>query len=121
MDIYLTTTKINQETLRSLCDAWFGKMVKIVVDIEMKIIAVGGELHADAEHLLVQQGSQQSNLWGANFYPKNGPNERIEYTALMNIRPHQDNPSMEILSDAVKSCVKDIVERFLLNVYEKLV
>ena len=38
-----------------------------------EVAAVGGELHADAEALLLEQGSQQKDLWGANYYPGRGP------------------------------------------------
>ena len=74
----------------------------IVIDVETEKIAVGGELHADAEKILLEQGSRHSSIWGANFYPWNEPDKRIEYTALINIRPKQDNPSMEILSEKIK-------------------
>lgn len=121
MEILITTEKIDQTKLRDLCDAWFGNMIKIEVDIEKEIIAVGGQLHADGEYLLIQNGSQQGDVWGANFYPFNPPNERIEYTALINIRPHQDNPSMEISDEIIRNRVKNIVERLLLNVDEELV
>ncbi len=59
-------------------------------------MAVGGELHADAEALLLQQGSRQEDLWGGNFYPWLEADKRVEYTALINIRPSMDHPHMEV-------------------------
>ena len=56
-------------------------MVKLVIDVEKEIIGIGGELHADAETLLLEHGSNQTDLWGANFYPWHCPNERIHYTS----------------------------------------
>jgi hypothetical protein len=50
------------------CEHGVGDTVKPVVDVKRSIIAIGGELHADAEALLLEQGSDQKNLWGANFY-----------------------------------------------------
>jgi hypothetical protein len=37
----------------------FEDMVKYVVDTERKVIVVGGELHADAEEVLLESGSRQ--------------------------------------------------------------
>ena len=47
-------------------------MVKYVVDVERGVVAIGGELHADAEQVLLEQGSRQADLWGANYYPGRG-------------------------------------------------
>ena len=38
-------------------------MVQLVVDVEKEIIAVSGELHADAKMELINLGSEQDNLW----------------------------------------------------------
>ena len=94
-------------------------MVKMVVDIEKGIMGLGGDLHADAEALLIQNGSLQENIWGANLYPDLDSKNRIEYTALINIRPSQNNPSMEILDDQVKKKVKAIIERLVLGFDEE--
>jgi len=45
-------------------------MVKFVVDIDLIKLAVGGEMHADAELVLLEEGSSQESLWGANIYPE---------------------------------------------------
>ncbi|MBI1876498.1 MAG: hypothetical protein HYZ58_08450 [Acidobacteria bacterium] len=90
-------------------------MVKLVVDVRRCVVAVGGELHADAEALLLEQGSQQADLWGANYYPGLGADRCIEYTALINIRPSRGNRSMQVqdvaVRDAIRSIVNDLVGR----------
>ncbi|HEX3555355.1 MAG TPA: DUF5674 family protein [Thermoanaerobaculia bacterium] len=58
-----------------------------IVIVERRLAAVGGELHADAEQLLLQSGSRQADLWGANYYPGRGPEECIEYTSLITSAP----------------------------------
>lgn len=120
-DIRIITEKISKLQLKEQCDHWFGDMVKLVVDVEREVIAVGGELHADAETLLLEQGSKQEYLWGANFYPWNSPDQRISFIALINIRPHQDNPSLEILDEAIKQQVRTIIETLVLSPDEELV
>ena len=119
--IQVVDLKITHEELKSLCEAWFGDMVKLVVDLRLALIAVGGDLHADGEEMLLQAGSRQQDLWGANFYPWNDQENRIEYSALINIRPHQDNPSMEILDSTIRMKLKKIIEEKILNPHEKLV
>lgn len=121
MQIIITEQKISPSVLKELCHQGFGDMVKLVVDVEREIIAIGGELHADAETLLIQQGSAQKNLWGANFYPWHSPDERISFIALINIRPHQDNPSLEILDEGIKQKVKNLIETLVLSPDEELV
>ena len=106
--------------LRELCVAHFKTFVKFVVDIKQGIMAVGGELHADGEALLIEQGSNQSNLWGANFYPDKTPLERLEYTALINIRPRDNNFEMEISEPAIQSKVKELAEQLLLAANDTL-
>ena len=69
---------------------------------------VGGELHADAEQLLLADGSRQADLWGANYYPGRGEEECVEYTALINIRPAEGNRSMEIADESLRAKVREI-------------
>lgn len=74
---------------------------------------MGGELHADAEQVLLTQGSSQADLWGANDYPGQGPDECIEYTALINIRPSQGNPGMEIQDAETRRFVGEIAHALI--------
>ncbi|MBC8400047.1 MAG: hypothetical protein ISR95_09495 [Candidatus Marinimicrobia bacterium] len=91
-----------------------------MVDIKTGTMAVGGELHADGEALLIEQGSNHSNLWGANFYPGKIAVERLEYTALINIRPRDNNFGMEISDPAIQSKVKKLAEKLLLSANDTL-
>ncbi len=87
-------------------------MIKIVIDIQKEVLAAGGSLHADAEQLLLKHGSKQENIWGANFFPFRKKGERLEYTALMNIRPRHNNPGQHIHSPAIVDKVKDIASKY---------
>jgi hypothetical protein len=74
--------------------------------VQLGILAIGGELHADAEQVLLEQGSRQADLWGANYYPGRGLEECIEFTSLINIRPARGNPGMEIADPAIRERVR---------------
>lgn len=107
-DIVVIAERIAPERLAEFVDRFFADMVKYVVDVERRIAAVGGELHADAEQILLEDGSRQEDLWGANYYPGRGPVECVEFTSLINIRPSQGNRSMEIEDDAVRDRVREL-------------
>lgn len=111
--IVILGDRIASDELRRLVERFFVDMVKIVVDIERGVAAVGGELHADAETMLLEEGSRQENLWGANYYPGRGATDCLEYTALINIRPSHGNRSMEIQDAAVRERLRDIVGRLI--------
>lgn len=107
-DVLLLDHRIEPSELARLVNLFFGDMVKYVVDIERGVAAAGGQLHADAEQLLLAAGSRQADLWGANYYPGQGRDGSIEYTSLINIRPAQGNGSMLIADPAVRERVREI-------------
>ena len=120
MDILIVESRVPRDILKKACQAWFKTMVKVVVDIEKSRLALGGDLHADAEALLLKSGSHQEKLWGANFYPWEPAENRIEYTALINIRPALGNRGMEIVNPDIKRQIKTIIEKLLLSPDELL-
>ena len=119
--IIIAREKMNHKSLKEACEAWFGDMVKIVVDIENEIVGLGGDLHADAEHLLIEKGSDSRNIWGVNFYPWHEPDQRIEWQAMINIRPKLGNASMDIQDEGIRQKIKTIIKRIVLESDEKLV
>lgn len=85
--------------------------IKLAVDIERGILAGGGALHADGEALLVDDGSRQEHIWGADWIPDT---QEVRFEALINIRPRQGNRSMTIQDPGVRQQVERIV-RFILE------
>lgn len=84
--------------------------IKLAVDIERKILAGGGELHADCEAVLLESGSRQVDIWGADWYPLT---QEVGYESLINIRPRQNNRSMDIQDPAIRERVAEIVQNLL--------
>ena len=111
--IVVVDKKIDPTELARLAQLTFVDMVKMVVDVRRRSVAVGGELHADAEQILLQEGSRQEDLWGANYYPGTGKERCIEYTALINIRPSQDNHSMEVEDPTIRQAIADITFKLI--------
>jgi hypothetical protein len=114
-DVVIVDRPIARAELRRLVDRFFGDMVKVVVDIRRRVVAVGGELHADAEALLLESGSLQADVWGANYYPGLGAADCLEFTALINIRPGQGNRSMVIEDETVREAVREVVHALVGN------
>lgn len=107
-EIVIVEARIESAELKRLVGRHFEGMVKYVVDIGREVAAVGGELHADAERLLLDHGSRPSDLWGANYRPGGGPEGCIEFTSLINIRPALGNRSMTIEIPAIRDRVRDL-------------
>ena len=84
--------------------------IKLAVDVEREILAGGGALHADCEAELLEDGSQQQHIWGADWVPET---QEVRFEALINIRSRQRNPSMEILDAQLRGQVKRITKRLL--------
>ena len=84
--------------------------VKLAVDIERGILAGGGAMHADCEAVLLEDGSQQEFIWGADWNPSA---QQTTFESLINIRPRQNNPSMEILDPKIREQVTEITVRLL--------
>ncbi len=92
----ILTRPLNKKEIDDLAKEFFGDMIKVVVDVQDGSIAAGCSLHADAEQILLKNGSRQENIWGANYFPGRKKGEKIEYTALINIRPRKGNKSQFI-------------------------
>jgi len=103
---------ITQKQIKELTSTFIEDMIKVAVDIKNEIVAVGCALHADAEQLLLKHGSEQNDIWGANYFPFRKKGERLEYSALMNIRPRQKNTSQLIQSKTIREKVRSIMERY---------
>lgn len=112
-DIVVIDRPIEPEELCVLVERFFEDMVKYVVDVERGVIAIGGELHADAEATLLEQGSRQADLWGANYLPGRGEEGCIEYTSLINIRPAQENRSMEVQDLGLRDRIRELTFRLV--------
>lgn len=87
--------------------------IKITVDISKKIVAIGGEYHADAEDILIKNFKcRNENIWGGGYNIKL---KRFEANAVLNIKP-QINDSLEIIAADIRNIFFEIVEEKLKNI-----
>lgn len=106
--ILIIREKADEDILKQIAEDLKG-YVKVVVDIKRDILAAGGEKHSDAEAMLIKDGSQQVNLWGAGLDLET---DEMDFDSMINIRPEQ-NRSREILDEKIRQNVEAITRRLL--------
>jgi hypothetical protein len=113
VSIRIVRDAIALDDIRQLAADQFGDFVKAVVDVGQGVMAIGGELHADEEALLLDQGARQADLWGINIYPDRVAAEWVEFDSLVNVRPGQGNRSRLVEDAGTKQRIQDIVARLV--------
>ena len=104
---------ISRAQLKEYAANTFGDMIKCVADADKGLLAIDADLHADLERLLLENGSQQTSLWGFNLYPDETGEDFIEYDSLINIRSWQGNPSRDVLDKDVREKIAGIVNQYI--------
>ncbi len=100
---------LKKSDLQPMAEKMFGNLVRAVVDIEKKVVAVDAEMHADLEQLLLEGGSEQKNLWGINFYPEMTGEDFIEFDSMINVRPSQNNRSRGVDDPTIREQIIAVV------------
>lgn len=114
MEIKIVKDNISMNEVAKLASDGFGDMVKAVVDIEKEIMAIGGELHADAAQLLGEkEGSLGQNVWGFNIYPGESRKDWVVFDSMVNIKPLSNNRSLYIESEDIRKKIKEIVDKLV--------
>lgn len=106
MAVVIIEEVITQEQ-QTLANEDYPNYIKVVVDIEKGILAAGGEWHADAEAVLLENGSKQVDLWGGGV---DLITREIEFTSLINTRPGISN-SQEVLDMTIRGKMEGIIRR----------
>ena len=107
--IYLLKEKAVPAQIQDMLQE-YEDMIKIVVDIRRHILSGGGEMHADCESVLLDDSSEQDDLWGANWYPNE---QRIEFESLINIRPRLGNRNILIQDENLRKQVESVTREIL--------
>lgn len=107
--IHIIRTKVTRQQLDEMLQE-LGTFIKLAVDVHRGILVGGGQMHADCESMLLQDGSQQSEVWGADWIPSI---QKVEFDALINIRPNQQNYSMTIQDPSIMQRVESITRQLL--------
>lgn len=87
---------------------YFGVYIKTVIDIERKICSAGTGRHFESEKILLEQGSQQTDVWGGGIDLET---KTIDFNSFINIRPKQ-NTSNEIQDPQIRDRYKELTGYF---------
>lgn len=88
--------------------------IKAAVDIEKELLAVDAPMHYDCEQLLLENGSEQTDIWGINLYLDEADLEDlVEFDSMINIRPAQNNRSRGVEDSEVREKIKAVVAKWL--------
>lgn len=107
--IYIIREKATKEQIQAMMQM-LQTYIKLAVDVERKILAGGGAMHADCEALLLEDGSQQEFIWGADWNPET---QEVTFESLINIRPRQNNRSLELQDLELREKVEKVARKLL--------
>ena len=107
--IHILRARATQQQMTDMLQM-LGTYVKLAVDIQRGILAGGGAMHADCEAALLEDGSPQAEVWGADWNPTT---QQVTFESLINIRPRQNNPALEILDPGIQQQVAQIARELL--------
>ncbi len=113
--MFIITVPLNVGDLKNMADKMFGTIVKAVVDIDRRIVAIDGELHSDEEGLLLESGSLQEHLWGINLLPEFDKDSAdfIEFDSMINVRPSQGNITRGVEDPGIQKVIISIINEWI--------
>jgi hypothetical protein len=107
--IYIIRERATKEQMQEMMEI-LETYVKLAVDIDREILAGGGAMHADCEAVLLEDGSQQEFIWGADWNPES---QEVTFESLINIRPRQNNRSLELQDPELRAKVEQVTRTLL--------
>ena len=107
--IHILSEQVAPEQIQEMLQA-LQTYIKVAVDVRRHVLAGGGEMHADCEAALLEDGSDQADVWGADWIPSS---QEVRFESLINIRPKQGNRSMNIADAALRATIETIVRERL--------
>lgn len=113
MGIIIVKDKLTQEDIKTAREE-HDIYIKITIDIKQEIVAIGGEYHADAEKVLIENfNSKNSNIWGGGY---SITRNEFRTDAMLNLKPNLGNNSMEIINAEARKKFLYIAQNTLKNI-----
>jgi len=108
--LQILSKRATQQQLKRLAAGFNGEEIKAVVDIKRTAIAAGCEWHSEARNLLVKNGSDSEDLWGARVNIKNGA---ISFKSQIN-DGRTGCDGNEIVDQEIRSEVESVLKQYLI-------
>ena len=116
MGIYIVKEHISRAELQKIANERFGDLVKGVIDVRQGILALGPELHADAESELIEkEGSKREDTWGINLYPEKRGAGFLEFDSMINLKPAFGNRTRGVEDENIRKNISDIISRIVID------
>jgi len=116
MIIITQENKVAISVLNEMAQKMFDNLVKAVVDVNREIMAIDGELHADEEVLLMENGSTRADVWGINIYPQDfGQEKFIEFDSMINIKPFLGNRNRGVDDPEIRNRILETVKKLIIK------
>ncbi len=103
--IHILDRQASESDITEMLEA-LGSYIKLAVDVSRGVLAGGGEMHADCESALLDKGSRQEDVWGADWFPVS---QDVRYESLINIRPGLGNRGLTIQDQELRNRVYAVV------------
>ncbi|MBR3353423.1 hypothetical protein IKG49_02425 [Candidatus Saccharibacteria bacterium] len=104
-----------QELINSSTNFIDENTIKSAVDIKREIMAVDSPMHYDCEQLLLENSSNQADIWGINLYlDEENIDNMVEFDSMINIRPAQDNRSRSVENPEIQAKIKSVVSKWII-------
>ncbi len=107
--IHLIRTKATPQQITEMLEEHI-TVIKTAVDIRRGVLAGGGNKHSDCEEVLLDDESQQQDIWGASWVPDFS---QVILESFINIRPRQNNRSMLIEDPIIGKKIAEIIRQLL--------
>lgn len=112
INIKVVKTPISKDELKRIAHAQFGNLIKAVIDVRQKIMAVGGYHHEDERELLLkQEGSKFEDLWGIDIYPERTGNDFINFDSAINLKLSVG--SRGVYHPEIQNRIRNIVKKLI--------
>ena len=112
--IITKSTPFTDEEIQDIKE-YFDSYIKTVIDIKKKVCSAGADRHFESELLLLQQGSNQSDIWGGGIDLEE---KIIDFNSFINIRPSDNNTSNEIQDASTRQEYEVLSKYFFQKLYE---
>ena len=108
--------KISISELKELSSKMMDDLVKADVDVNKKIIVIDAPMHVDMETYLLENGSNNEDIWGINLHPyEYGTEKFIEFDSMINLKPRYGNRSRYVEDENIRGKIIDIVNEVIVD------
>lgn len=107
--------KIEISELKEICkNGPFVNLIKAVVDIEKKIMAIDAEVHAELREFLIrEENSNHRYLWGINLVPDREDEGFIVFDSLINLKPGLGNKTRGVKDEKIREEITVIINHLI--------